>query len=285
MKLRTQVWAWVVLGVLLCVPAYAWGVKGHTLITENAARLLPEGPLKAYVSTHTGGLSFNCLAPDFQLKDGIGGALEGPEHYINLENVAPHMSPGDLPRNRADEARRVTELGLSYGDAGFLPWRIEDMELALANAFRANKRDIVLYAGLLSHYAADATQPLHTTVDYDGRSGVGGAVVLKGIHAEYEITYLEDEGLEFRGSSLAVAKPCAPIDDVFGAALAVIFESNARVDSVYRCAEAHPAGPDKYSAWDAEIGPMTRERLACGATLVASLWSTAWEAAGAPDLR
>jgi len=284
MRLCARVAVLAFVFAVVCVPAHAWGAKGHTLVTENAVRLLPDGPLKAYMSDHVGGLSFNCLAPDFQLKDGISGALEGPEHYINLESVAPNMRPDDLPRNRADEARRVTDLGLSYADAGFLPWRIEDMELALANAFRADRRNIVLFAGLLSHYAADATQPLHTTVDYDGRPGPGGAKALKGIHAEYEITYLEEEGLEFRQSSLSLAKPAPQVDDVFGEALAVIFESNACVEAVYRCAEAHSSGPDKYGAWDAEIGPMTRERLACGATLVATLWLTAWKAAGSPDL-
>ena len=283
-------WGFCLAASLLAVlgahaPALAWGSKGHQWSTDNAAELLPEGVLKTYMEAHRRTLAYNCLVPDFQLKDGVGGKLEGPDHYIDLEVIAATPTLEALPRTRLDAGRLYTERGLSYASGGFLPWRIEEAYWALVNALRCDEASVSFCAGLLAHYVADATQPLHTTVHYDGLVTEGNPPTkeFKGIHAEYEITFIEDCGFEFRQSSLALAQPATPIADVHVAVCETILDSFGKVGAIYDAAREHQ-GADKYVGWEQALGPMTREQLARASTLLSSLWLTAWQAAGSPSL-
>lgn len=280
----TRCVALFVMAIASVSPSFAWGTKGHTWTCENAVALLPDGPLKEYIRSQLGRIAVSSLTPDFQWKDGSNGTFEKPNHYIDLENIAPNPEPTDLPRTRIEASRLYTRLGLKHSDGGFLPWRIEEMYLELVNAFKTRPDDIALCAGALSHYAADATQPLHTTIHYDGRTDrrEDGRKFLQGIHVDYEITFVEDRNIEFRQSSLALARPARKLDDVFGEAVRVIFAAHSKVDGLYAVAEAHQ-GEGKYAAWERELGAMTRGQLAEAATFTASLWLTAWEEAGRPD--
>lgn len=266
--------------------ASAWGVKGHTWVDDNAIELLPEGELQDYMRAAFKDTSFYTLVPDFQLKDGESGKLEGPNHFLNIERLTDHgVDLAEIPTTREGASRLYTDLELGYWDVGWLPWRIQEIYLGLVNAFRAAPRDVNLYAGLLAHYAADATQPLHTTVHYDGRADrvEDGVKFRKGIHFDYEIIFLEDHNIEFRESSLALAQPSQRIDDPFEAAMDTILEANTHVDTLYDVADRH-WGDGKYEAWEPELADFTRERLAAASHLVASLWLSAWIEAGRPDL-
>jgi len=272
----------VVMSVALPMPAGAWGAKGHAWVSENAVKLLPEGELRERMERELPSVVGYSSAPDFELKDGINESLEAPNHYIDLDAPEPMLTAEVLRtelRSRVDAARWYTAHRLTFRDGGFLPWRIEEMEVALANAMAGETQEVGLFAGLLAHYAADATQPLHTTKDYNGRVAPNTKEsYLHGIHADYEIVFIQDRGIEFRESSLAMARPAKKLDDVFGAAVDMVLDSYTHVDMIYDVAGRN-AGPDRYTAWDAEMGEMTRERLAEAATLVASLWLTAWEEA------
>ncbi|MBD3293196.1 MAG: hypothetical protein GF393_09745 [Armatimonadia bacterium] len=277
------------LTLLVPVTCHAWGVKGHTWTVDNAVQVLPEGPLKTFMADQRSWVGFNSLKPDFHLKDGTAGELEKPEHYIDLEVIADPPTAEDIPRSREAAMRLYNDRGIAFSNGGFLPWRIQDMYLSLVNAMRAeDSRDVTFYAGMLSHYAADATMPLHTTVDYDGLTDrrEDGRKFLQGIHAEYEITFIGDYNIEWRESSLAVAKPACALDSVLDEAIAEILHAHSKVDRLYEVAEAHQESDlnARYAAWEAELGPLTREQLGRASTFIASLWLTAWEEAGRPDL-
>ncbi|HEY3397409.1 MAG TPA: zinc dependent phospholipase C family protein [Armatimonadota bacterium] len=281
---------WVTFALLLTLvlsarPGLAWGVKGHTWITENAVALLPAGPLQTYVDLNAREIVEDALAPDLQWKDGTVGILEGPNHYLDLEAVTPQLNPADLPRYREEAARLFTTRGLAYNQSGFLPWRIVEMYQGLVNAFRDDPRNIALYAGALAHYVGDATQPLHVTVDFDGRAGqrVGGRKYLQGIHSDYETGFLGGANLEFQQSSLALATAPQPVADPCAAAVATIFESHKLVDPLYAIVGA-AQGPDRYQQWAPELAQLTRTQLAKAGSLLASLWLTAWQEAGSPAL-
>jgi hypothetical protein len=53
---------------------------------------------------------------------------------------------------------------------------------------RHAERNAVFYAGWLGHYVADAANPMHTTIHYDGWQGPNpnGYRTTKGIHWEFE---------------------------------------------------------------------------------------------------
>jgi hypothetical protein len=150
---------------------------------------------------------------------------------------------------------------------------------------------------VIAHYTADAAQPLHSTIHFDGRADekVDGRKALSGIHMDYEVSFLEDQGLEFLQSSRALAEEAEVLEDVHAAALDTIFEAHGHFEEIYEAARAEngddmPAGMPavqstarKYAAWDESIGPMTRLQMARAATFTASLWLTAWEEAGKPE--
>jgi hypothetical protein len=269
----------------LTAPCWAWGAKGHNWSVHNAVEALPEGNLRDWADGRRDELILGALAPDFELKDGIDGPLEGPNHYLNIETIVPTLEWDKLPRTRLEMTARCTELGIPAGDGGFLPYRIEELYVALVNAMKADRRNAVLLAGLIAHYAADATQPLHVTADYDGRpdpSGTGERR-FKGIHARYEVTFAQDPDLGFRDRARAAARPPNLLSDVHEATMEVLRASYACVEPIYAAAERHP-GDNPYAAWDAEIGDLTAERLGAASTFIASLWLSAWEDAGRPEL-
>ncbi len=273
------------LAATLCAPCWAWGSKGHSWATENAIQLLPDPALRAWAEERFGELLRCSLAPDYQLRDGLDAPLESPNHFLNFEALVPSGQWEDLPACRVDALARCTELGLPPGGGGMLPYRIEELYAALVNAFRCDPRNAALCAGLLAHYAADATQPLHVTVDYDGRAGQveAGRKYLQGIHAEFEIVFVEDSAIEFRLRSRQAAAPVTAVPDVRAATIDVLRASLACVDPIYAAAEAHQ-GEGKYAAWDREIGDLTAGRLGAAASFTASLWHGAWRAAGSPPL-
>jgi hypothetical protein len=268
-----------------CGPAFGWGSKGHQWTTDNAVELLPAGKLKDFMVGHRSALAYNCLVPDFQLKEGVSGKIEAPDHYLDLEIISPQPKPSDIPRTRLDAARLYTMKGIPYASGGFLPWRIEETFWALANAMRCDVASVPFWAGLIAHYAADATQPLHATVRYDGLPDPAnpGQKLFKGIHLDYEVTFLEDEGFEFRRSSLALAARPATVTDVHDLAARTLCDSFGHVNEIYDAARRH-WGPTMYADWERELGPMTRGQLAKASTLIASLWLTAWEVAGSPAM-
>jgi hypothetical protein len=49
------------------------------------------------------------------------------------------------------------------------------------------KAKILYIAGVLAHYTEDAAQPLHTTVDFDGRLKPDGTSPRSGIHRKVDV--------------------------------------------------------------------------------------------------
>jgi hypothetical protein len=280
--------AWLALllaTLVLVAPAYAWGTKGHSWAVENAVQLLPEEGLRAWCTANLTPLEYANFAPDFEIRDGIGAPLEGPNHYFDVEVAVPDGEWEDVPRTRVEALRHWSELGLGASKAGMLPYRLEEMYASLVNAFQYDQKNIALYAGLVAHYASDATQPLHATVNFDGLPdpAAPNGKRLVGTHAEYEIAFVEDYDLGFRTRSLEAAAKPRVLTDVFGEALEVLRASNAAVPALYACADKHQ-GEGRYAAWNEEIGEMTAERLGTAASFSASLWYSAWVEAGRPTL-
>jgi len=209
--MRRRLWALVALALLSvsAAPCLAWGAKTHTLIVYNAVELLPPGSLRDYMEPNSQRVTGYAMAPDFQLADGLSGEREKSDHYINLEYLGDDLAIPDLPRTRNDALRFCVEHRLAPSDLGFLPWRIETSYLELAAAFASAPAKAPLYAGFLAHYASDATMPLHTTADYDGlRPDPGSGSTEKrfrGVHFEYEVTFVEDSGLTYAKDAIMVA--------------------------------------------------------------------------------
>src|ERR1700739_3637415 len=139
---------------------------------------------------------------EFALKN-----AQEPDHFIDLERVS-WLDP--LPPGRYEFYRKLYEKRAATTDhpddylperVGLQPYITMEVYGRLKAAFRESRQlsaahqptaavqqAIILYAGWLGHYVADASQPLHTTIQYNGWVGPNpnGYTTEHKIHWEFE---------------------------------------------------------------------------------------------------
>lgn len=180
-------------------PALAWGQKGHTLVNELAAAGFA-GRMPAFVTAAYAQFEIGYLGPQLDRMRGSGTSWDSeydPGHFVDvLDNgtVQNAVSLAELPRSREDYDTVLRNVGSDQYRAGYLPyaildgweqlredfayWRADDYvarrgKTAQARAHFAQIRtldqQIVLRdLGQWGHFIADASQPLHVTVHYNG---------------------------------------------------------------------------------------------------------------------
>jgi len=225
--------------------ADAWHGKGHyvatTLAVEAAGKGVPEF-FRAAAAT----VAHCSLDPDLFTRP-IGPdavhAAEAPEHYFDVE-LLKGAAP---PPTRYEFIRLCARSELKPDEVGLLPYAVTEwtqrLTVALAEhrAYGENphvRTKCLVYAGLLSHYAEDLCQPLHTTIHWDGRAKADGSSPRSGIHRKVD-ALLGKLDVD-RKAVLASLKP-APLDELLPAVLAEIERSNALVDRVYALEKHFPA--------------------------------------------
>lgn len=180
-------------------PARAWGAKGHHLINGLAAQSLPAG-VPGFMRTRRAIGELTYLGLELDLLKGSGtewDAAKDPGHYLDLMDDGTlegglRLDALPLTREAYDTALRKT--GYDEYKAGFVPysivqgweelrmefayWRVDRYETfhAKTRTQRATAADraaidenlILRDAGVWGHYVADASQPLHVTVHFNG---------------------------------------------------------------------------------------------------------------------
>lgn len=261
--------------------ASAWGFVAHRIIVENAAAAAPAG-LTVFYKAATERVSAASIEPDSILKD-KDKEREKRRHYIDLDELSrPPFR--DLPFD--EEKARVL-----YGDeridaAGTLPWRIMMMLDQLREAFA--KRDwekVVVRSGWLSHYVADAYQPLHTTKNFDGQESCN-----TGVHAAFETDMIDIGKTLYRAST---ALPVAFVPEMIREPGRFIFmEIIASYDLVDDVLKADTAAVtavkkqrrDYYNEMEQRLGALARQQMSRATATTLNLWYTAWFQAGRPQL-
>ncbi len=125
-------------------------------------------------------------------------AAQAPEHFIDLE-LADALGP--LPRNRLDFEAKVFASGQRPEKIGLQPWETTEVWERLKAALREYRslsaagqstrpveQAAIFYAGWLGHYVGDGSQPLHTTIQYNGWVGPNpnGYTTEHKIHWQFE---------------------------------------------------------------------------------------------------
>ena len=179
--------------------ALAWGDTGHRLVGEEAMRALPKGlPGFLYLRQSVRDVGQFSREPDIWRKAGaIHDAERDPAHLMRLDDNGLTLAGTDLsamPATHSDYDAAVRAHGGDPLKAGYLYYslsdayaqvrkdfgvlrviglaiagekdkaRLDDLKEALRRRQDLTLRDI----GILSHYAGDATQPMHVSVHYDG---------------------------------------------------------------------------------------------------------------------
>lgn len=189
---------------VLNTDAFAWGERGHDLIARVAARLVAqrssEPTLVAPFIAKEHMLGHLANVPDILFRDlPEAKGVEGPTHYFDSEYVFATPTVQGFPVAIADAVKMSEDHGKNLFDhVGTAPWRISQLFYLYVAALKSAKpadpakplsraeleeavNRALLYAGVMAHYVGDLSQPLHTTVDYDGWKKDQG-----GIHSYFE---------------------------------------------------------------------------------------------------
>jgi hypothetical protein len=255
------------------VPGLAWGDRGHKLVNAAAVENLPE-PLRSYFLARKAYLVEHAFDPDLVAQD---DPAERPHHYTDLDadDVSPFLN---LRRQFVLERAAPKPWQLPHGDS---IWQIERFTLRLADSLQHRRwQDADHDAVFVAHYAADLTQPLHTTMNYDGQ-----LTGQKGIHARFETDLVNALADGWR----LKPRPATYEPDLRARIFKEMMASFSYRNVVF--ASDHIAifgrsylDPQYYAEFYKLAGPLAEKRLAAGASFVSSLWYTAWVRAGKPVL-
>lgn len=253
----------------------AWWVNGHARITEAAVRLLPEEMPEFF---RKAGPALGQMAgdPDRWKNPGTAHlrASEGPEHFLDLEDLGGNEIPGD----RYKGIQLIMRLGKNPEKVGLLPYSLMDGYEKLACCFqdlRENPADPVrqwrclVYAGSLAHYAGDCAMPLHTTRDFDGRLRKGQPPLQKGIHARLD-AYPEKHGITVE--EIAKDLKMGSLENPWDRLLEEFRQSHRLVDDAYKI---DAVGGFQEPSQESRAFVLSRCRAA--ARLTADLWMGAWQ--------
>lgn len=272
--------------------AHAWGNEGHRIINRLAAGNLP-ADVPAFLHSETAIQEIEYLGPEpdrwRSSAEAELSAMQAPEHFIDLE---PADALGPLPHRRLDFEAAVFASGQRPEKIGLQPWEATEVWERLKAALREYRRltaahqdthaveqVTIFYAGWLGHYVGDASQPLHTTVQYNGWVGPNpnGYTTDHKIHWQFEGAFI---GANLQASDVHPGMtPVHVIEgDVFADYVAYLRQTSKYVEKVYQL--------EKTGGFEGkgtqESRDFTAERLAAGASKLRDMIYSAWIQSGNP---
>jgi hypothetical protein len=284
-----------------CTSALAWGRDGHMLINRLAILNLPKD-VPGFLRNGTAVDMAVFLAPEpDQWKTPQAGVElsveQTPDHFLDME-WADLVGP--LPKKRYDFIRALNAAQAKYPkikmtpeNVGMQPWQAEEVYQRLKvgmweyrKAVAANQDTtpmqsaILFYAGWLGHYVADGSQPLHTTIQYNGWTGENpnGYTTEHKIHSLFESLYVKANVKDADVQPLVAASAPKLIDDQWNDYLTYLHHSNTMVEPLYKIEKAGGFA----GAGNADGKAFTDERLAAGAIELRDMIYTAWVRSGDP---
>lgn len=263
--------------------AGAWHYDGHRKVVAPALKLL-EGKLPEFF-VKGGDLVAHCSGDPDAFKDLSEGPLrdaEYPEHFLDWELLKDNLPPA----TRSEFIFLCNKLRVSPRNVGFLPYALCEWEQRLEVALTEHRRwpdnphirtKALVYAGILAHYASDLCQPLHLTVDYDGRVKADGISPRSGIHMKMDALLGKS-----RFPDDDVLKDLKP--EVWTSALVSVIEEIKKgrtlIDRVYELEPKFPAANEPLGD-DPKVLAFVRDRMRCSVEFLASCYLTAWERSAA----
>jgi len=280
------------------LPGSAWWDTGHMLINRTAAEKVPSS-MPGFLRKAADRIAYLGPEPD-RWRNTAEATLKNaqePDHYIDLERVPEIQTfpPGRYDFYRMLYAKRVA--ARDHGDdflpekVGLQPYITIEIYDRLKVAFReyrqlkqenkptdAVEQNIVFYAGWLGHYVADGSQPLHTTIQFNGWTGdnPNGYSTSREFHNEFEGRFVNRVSSQIEIVSL-VRDPVR-LQHPFQDYVQYLRDSNKLVERVYQIEKAGGLN----GTGTPESREFLRERLAAGAQMLLNLWYTAWEESAVP---
>jgi hypothetical protein len=300
------------IAVLSTQAAWGWGAVGHSLINRLAVQYLPPD-VPGFVRDANALNVIEYLGPEpdrwrNNAEDELS-QTQAADHFIDMEyaelgevpcgaGTAGCVDGKMLPRKRYDFIRALAaaqpahpNIPLTPEKVGLQPWQVEEVWQRLKVDFRdyralvaahqdtAGVQVAILYdCGWLGHYVADGSQPLHTTIQYNGWTGPNpnGYTTGHHIHSLFESAYV---GANIKSSDVALlvadTQPKV-IADEWTQYLDYLNNTHSLVEQVYQIDKSH--GFDGRGTATAKA--FTDERLAAGAIELRNMIYSAWVHSG-----
>ena len=269
-------------------PLWGWGFPAHQRINGRAVELLP-GPLGEYFLAHRNWLVSLSVDADHRKSY---SPEERTSHYIDFEyyGSGPYDS---LPHQRRDAEEAFGRENLPKW--GTLPWHVTGLTRSLSQAMRAGEWErVVVLSADLGHFIGDGHQPLHTTVNYDGKDTGND-----GIHALFETLMVNHYLEQYRPADLKIIEIKHLDKAVFGwlieahGLLADLLEADTKAreslspkeqEALIVRFDTDPATLPRDYLDDlyAGAGQLAWRQMDLAAIRLASLWHWAWLEAGSP---
>lgn len=258
------------------------------LMTEAAVRTLPP-ELPQFFREGIRTIAHCSVDPD-AFKNRMAPQLtnrEEPDHYFDLELLREEQ----LPDKRHAYIELCQRLQLKPAQVGYLPYSITEhtqmLTLALAEYRRfpddpAIEQKVLVYAGLLAHYAADLSMPLHCTVHWNGKADpVTGKSPMTGIHSRIDALI---EQLELTTDDLSRDIKLEAIPATPAGVLVEIHQSRLHIDATYELESLLPTKDLPITQVDPKVRAFALERGRHAVKVIAGLYLTAWRDSASVEL-
>ena len=295
-----------------------WGKTGHFKIAAKACELVSDTKLKTLLMANQKNIGYE--DDDLETGNVVSGAYsqakdlfvpladvadiiwrskrknDASNHFADMDESHPDVFGGrsllDLCKSPSNvDIDKWNQFYSDFEDAdptkdknkrGALPFRIWQMYNLMVDYISQKKvAEFIAVGGLMSHYAADACQPLHISHLHHGEDSSQEAV-----HSDYETKMIDRKMVELFVGVNAKAKKVKKSDLIGGnghdAAVRMVKLMRKTVNTlspeevVQVWSQAN--GSSKYhDMWD-ELGQRTVSVFAEGARTLAVLWQSAWEA-------
>jgi len=303
----------------------AWDYDGHRAVNQLALASLPADFLSfALNPAARERITFLSGEPDRwrNISDVTLRHYNAPDHYIDMEELdGCGIDIHSLPRfryvftallasARAAHPEKFPPIDPTRNDdhtrelIGFLPWAIMEnfdklkSEFSTLKAFQeaggtpdeiANARQDILYTmGVMGHYVGDASQPLHTTMHYNGWVGDNAHDYTTDTHFHSWIDggyFQKIGGIDFKevrrlihpAQLITLAYPDEKSGDPFAIINDYLLDQNKLVEPLYQLEKS-----GKLSG-EGDVGlegrPFLYGQLAKAGQMLGNLWFTAWQQA------
>lgn len=283
----------LIVGAALLVAAtpatVIWGAHGHDIVSQAAVHHLPK-EMPAFFRDASAQLAYLGPEPDRWRSRGLKEMDDAWEfdHYIDLENV-PEGALDASDRYEFIAALYAADIRRPQQFVGFLPWRIIELYQRLTTEFAIWRNmpegpergfveaRVLNDAGILGHYAADAAQPHHTTIHFNGWArgapNPRGFTTSNDFHSRFESAFVEAH-ISYQDVATRMAPESTPLKNVREAIWEHVKASNASVERQYELEQEYGFNPNAPAP--EELRNFVAERLTAGAEMLRALWWSAW---------
>lgn len=225
--------------------------------------------------------------------EGELSGTQAADHFIDMEYAE---LVGPLPKKRYDFIRALAVAQVKHPElagkltpegVGLQPWQVEEVwqrlkvdfreyrHLVATNSDTAGVQTAILFdMGWLGHYVADGSQPLHTTIQYNGWVGPNpnGYTTGHSIHWQFESLFISANVKRADVAPLVAATKPELISDEWAQYLDYLHKTSSYVERTY---QLEKVGAFK-DAGTPEGKAFATERLAAGAIELRDLIYSAW---------